>query len=123
MNLFAATLRRGAWRLAKVTAATAISTAGAHMLIIPMFIEPAIDFASTTPSKILYGMIASCFGMLIITIISNILCYDGEEINGNLDWKRLDRVADALLRCCNLRYPTRNRFRTFDGTVNKSDAI
>lgn len=82
MNLFTTTLLRGAWRLAKVTAATAISTAGAHMLIIPMFIEPAINFASRTPSKILYGMIASCFGVLIITIISNILCFDGEEING-----------------------------------------
>ena len=82
MNLFASTLLRGAWRLVKVTAATAISTAGAHMLIIPMFIEPAIDFASRTPSKILYGMIASCFGVLIIMIISNILCYDGAEING-----------------------------------------
>ena len=86
MNLFATTLLRGAWRLAKVTAATAISTAGAHMLIIPMFIEPAINFASTTPAKILYGMIASCFGVLIITLISNIVCYDGAEINGNLDW-------------------------------------
>lgn len=82
MNLFTTTPRRGAWRLAKVTAATAISTAGAHMLIIPMFIEPAINFASRTPSKILYGMIASCFGVLIITIISNILCFDGAEING-----------------------------------------
>ena len=86
MNLFATTLLRGAWRLAKVIAATAISTAGAHMLIIPMFIEPAINFASRTPSKILYGMIASCFGVLIITLISNIVCYDGAEINGNLDW-------------------------------------
>lgn len=86
MNLFATTLLRGAWRLVKVTAATAISTAGAHMLIIPMFIEPAINFASRTPSKILYGMIASCFGVLIITLISNIVCFDGAEINGNLDW-------------------------------------
>ena len=37
MNLFATTLLRGAWRLAKVTAATAISTAGAHMLIINVY--------------------------------------------------------------------------------------
>ena len=83
MNLFATTPRRGAWRLAKVIAATAISTAGAHMLIIPMFIEPAINFASRTPPKILYGGMASCFGVLIITLISNILCFDGAEISGH----------------------------------------
>lgn len=86
MNLFQTTPRRGAWRLAKVTAATALSTIMAHMLIIPMLIEPAINFANRTPSKILYGEIASCFGVLIITIISNILCFDRAEINGNLDW-------------------------------------
>ena len=82
MNLFATTPRRGAWRLVKMTAATALSTGMAHMLIIPMFIEPAINFASRTPSKILYGGLASCFGVLIITLISNILCFDGAEING-----------------------------------------
>lgn len=82
MNLFTTTLLRGAWRLAKVTAATALSTAMAHMLIIPMFIEPAIDFASRTPSKILYGMIASCFGVLMITLACITLCFDGAEING-----------------------------------------
>lgn len=82
MNLFQTTLLRGTWRLAKVTAATALSTAMAHMLIIPMFIEPAIDFASRTQSKILYGMIASCFGVLMITLACNTLCFDGVEING-----------------------------------------
>lgn len=83
MNLFATTPRRGAWRLAKVIAATALSTAMAHMLIIPIVIEPAINFASRTPPKILYGGMASCFGVLIITLISNILCFDGAEINGH----------------------------------------
>lgn len=83
MDLFATTMLRGAWRLVKAIAATALSTAMAHMLIIPMFIEPAIDFASRTPPKILYGGIASCFGVLIITLISNILCFDGAEINGH----------------------------------------
>ena len=83
MNLFATTLRRGAWRLVKVIAATAISTAGARMLIVPMFIEPAINFGSITPAKILYGGMASCFGVLIITLTSNIVCFDGEVINGH----------------------------------------
>lgn len=86
MNLFQTTLLRGAWRLAKVIAATALSTAMAHMLIIPMIIEPAINLANRTPSKILYGGMASYFGVLIIGLTSNILCYDGAEINGNLDW-------------------------------------
>lgn len=86
MNLFQTTLLRRAWRLAKVIAATALSTIMAHMLIIPMIIEPAINFANRTPSKILYGGMASYFGVLIIALISNILCYDGAEINGNLDW-------------------------------------
>ena len=83
MNLFTTTMLLGVWRLVKVIAATAISTAGAHTLIIPMFIEPAINFASITPPKILYGGIASCFGVLIITLISNIVCFDGEVINGH----------------------------------------
>lgn len=86
MNLFQTTLLRGAWRLAKVIAATALSTAMAHMLIIPMIIEPAINLANRTPSKILYGGMASYFGVLIIGLTSNILCYDRAEINGNLDW-------------------------------------
>lgn len=86
MNLFATTLRRGAWRLAKVIAATALSTAMAHMLIIPMVIEPAINFASRTPSKILYGGMASYFGVLIIALISNIFCFDGMEVNGHPKW-------------------------------------
>lgn len=86
MNLFATTLRRGAWRLVKVIAATALSTGMAHMLIAPMVIEPAINFASRTPSKILYGGIASCFGVLMITIISNIFCFDGADINGHPKW-------------------------------------
>ena len=81
MNLFATTPRRGAWRLVKMTAAIALSTGMAHMLIVPIVIEPAINFASRTPSKILYGGMASCFGVLIITLISNILCFDGAEIN------------------------------------------
>ena len=83
MNLFATTPRRGAWRLVKVIAATALSTAMAHMLIIPIVIETAINFASRTPPKILYGGMASCFGVLIITLISNIVCFDGAEINGH----------------------------------------
>lgn len=86
MNLFATTMLRGAWRLVKMIAATAISTAGAHMLIIPMFIEPAINFASTTPAKILYGGMASCFGASMIILISKILCFDGVEINGHPKW-------------------------------------
>lgn len=75
MNLFATTLRRGAWQLVKVIAATALSTGMAHMLILPMFVEPAINFASRTPSKILYGGMASCFGVLMITLISNIFLF------------------------------------------------
>ncbi|WP_143225039.1 hypothetical protein [Actinomyces naeslundii] len=86
MNLFTTTLLRGAWRLAKVIAATAISTAGAHMLIIPMFIEPAINFASRTPSKILYGSIASCFGAFMIFLASNALFFEGVEIDGHPKW-------------------------------------
>ena len=86
MNLFATTLLRGAWRLVKVIAATALSTGMAHMLIVPMVIEPAINFASRTPPKILYGGMASCFGVLIITLASNIVCFDGEEINGHPKW-------------------------------------
>lgn len=86
MNLFATTLLRGAWRLVKVIAATALSTGMAHMLIVPMVIEPAINFASRTPPKILYGGMASCFGVLIIALISNILCFDGVEINGHPKW-------------------------------------
>lgn len=86
MNLFATTLRRGAWRLVKVIAATALSTGMAHMLIVPMVIEPAINFASRTPSKILYGGMASCFGVLVIVLISNIFCFDGAEIIGHPKW-------------------------------------
>lgn len=86
MNLFVTTLRRGAWRLVKVIAATALSTGMAHMLIVPMVIEPAINFAIRTPSKILYGGIASCFGVLIIALISNVLCFEGAEINGHPKW-------------------------------------
>ncbi|WP_454922119.1 hypothetical protein [Actinomyces naeslundii] len=83
MNLFATMLLRGAWRLVKVTAATALSTGMAHMLIIPMFIEPAINFASRTPSKILYGSIASCFGAFMIFLASNALFFEGVEIDGH----------------------------------------
>lgn len=86
MNLFATTLRRGAWRLAKVIAATALSTAMARMLIVPMIIEPAINLANRTPSKILYGGMASYFGVLIIGLTSNIFCFDGVEINGRPKW-------------------------------------
>ena len=86
MNLFATTLRRGAWQLVKVIAATALSTGMAHMLILPLFVEPAINFASRTPSKILYGGMASCFGVLMITLISNIFCFDGAESIGNPKW-------------------------------------
>lgn len=86
MNLFATTLRRGAWQLVKVIAATALSTGMAHMLILPMFVEPAINFASRTPSKILYGGMASCFGVLMITLISNIFCFDGAESIGYPKW-------------------------------------
>ena len=85
MNLFATTLRRGAWRLVKVIAATALSTGMAHMFIVPIVIEPAINFASRTPSKILYGGIASCFGLLMITLISNSF-FDGTESIGNPKW-------------------------------------
>ena len=86
MNLFATTLLRGAWRLVKVITATAISTAMAHMLIVPIIIEPAINFASKTPSKILYGGIASCFGAFMITLISNAVCFEGVEIDGHPKW-------------------------------------
>ena len=86
MNLFATMLLRGAWRLLKVIAATATSTAMAHMLIVPIIIEPAINFASKTPSKILYGGIASCFGAFMITLISNTLCFEEVEIDGHPKW-------------------------------------
>lgn len=79
-------LLRGAWRLVKVTAATALSTGMAHMLIIPMFIEPAINFASRTPSKMLYGSIASCFGAFMIFLASNALFFEGVEIDGHPKW-------------------------------------
>ena len=86
MNLFATTLRRGVGRLVKAIAATALSTGMAHMLIVPMVIEPAINFAIRTPSKILYGGMASCFGAFMITLISNALCFEGVEIDGHPKW-------------------------------------
>jgi len=86
MNLFETTLLRGAWRLVKVIAATAISTAMARMLIVPLFIGPAINFASRTPSKLLYGGMASCFGAFMIILISNALCFEGVEIDGHPKW-------------------------------------
>jgi len=86
MNLFATTLLRGAWRLVKVIAATALSTVMAHMLIVPMFIEPAINFASRTPSKLLYGGMASCFGAFMILIMLNTLLFESVEIDGYPRW-------------------------------------
>lgn len=74
------------WRPVKIFTAVVLSTIMAHMVIIPMIIEPAINFAGITLSKILYGAIASCFGAFLILIINNTLLFEGVVIDGRPKW-------------------------------------